>query len=91
MRTTIKRLVIGLLFGLIALFAHAQAIQAAQPVADFAMTIIPPDNQADKQLSYFDLVVQPKQQQDLQIKLVNHKVDCKINPNAVRTKKISFL
>ncbi|MCP8855262.1 DUF3324 domain-containing protein [Latilactobacillus sakei] len=73
MRTTIKRLVIGLLFGLIALFAHAQATQAAQPVADFAMTIIPPDNQADKQLSYFDLVVQPKQQQDLQIKLVNHK------------------
>lgn len=73
MRTTIKRLVIGLLFGLIALFAQSQSIQAAQPVADFAMTIIPPDNQADKQLSYFDLVVQPKQQQDLQIKLVNHK------------------
>lgn len=71
--TNIKRLLFCLFLGFISLMATATPSQAAESAASFAMTIVPPENQANQNLSYFDLVVKPNQSQDLQLKLVNHQ------------------
>ncbi|KRM23917.1 hypothetical protein FC90_GL001156 [Latilactobacillus graminis DSM 20719] len=58
---------------MISLITTTTTSQAAEPAASFAMTIVPPENQTNQNLSYFDLVVKPNQTYNLKLKLVNHQ------------------
>lgn len=44
---------------------------------DFSMTIVPPKNQTSKDLTYFDFLVQPAEQQELNINIVNTGTETK--------------
>lgn len=65
-----KRLISGLL-AIISIFIFPVRSHAADAVGDFGVKPVFPDNQLDKAIGYFDLLVTPEQEQTLEIKLTN--------------------
>lgn len=87
-----EKLFYCLFFGILVLFIHPVTVfsneSTENPIKDFSYEVIFPENQKNKEIGYYDLLMNPGEKQTIQLKLYNTSakpLKVEINLNSAKT------